>query len=68
MRVRSKLGQVGSGAQEQGKAGAPFPQSLRAQSQSLNTRSSARNSAKGVAGEAGPNRSVSKKTCSKILG
>lgn len=51
-----------------GEAGAPFPQSLRAQSQSRNTRSSAGDSAKGVAGEGSPNRSGSKKTCSKILG
>lgn len=64
-----KLGQVGSGSQELGTVGAPFPQSFRAQSQRLNTRSSAGNSAKGLAGEVGPNRSISKKEdLQRILG
>lgn len=64
-----KLGQVGSGSQELGTVGAPFPQSFRAPSQRLNTRSSAGNSAKGLAGEMGPNRSVSKKEdLQQILG
>ena len=47
--------------QEQGKAGEALPQSFRAQSQRLNTSPSPANSTEGLAGEVGPNRSMSKR-------
>lgn len=61
MRKHGKLGQARSRLPEQGRAGAALPQSFRAQSQRLNTSPSPADSTKGLAGEVGPNRSMSKR-------